>query len=144
VADILQRWQQQFPLCFESQDKDLYGVSCGDGWYPIIESLLGGIENHLKAKYEAGFRPVVENGEFPFTIQCIKEKFGTLRFYVSGADDTIYRMIVGAETASSITCEACGAPGKFSRRGAWFRTMCTNCSTEHGYVLADEETSDVE
>ena len=136
MADILQQWQQQFPLCFESQDKDLYGVSCGDGWYPIIESLLGGIENHLKVKYEAGFRPVVENGEFPFTIQCIKEKFGTLRFYYDGGDEFIRGLDYMATSMSSVVCEVCGNPGKSrsTKKQRWIRVLCDKHAEEQGYI----------
>lgn len=53
----------------------------------------------------------------------IKEKFGTLRFYVDGGDEATGGMIQMAETMSAATCEQCGAPGHTGGRG-WVRTLC--------------------
>lgn len=61
--------------------------------------------------------------------QQVKEKFGTLRFYTYGGDDVVFSMINFAESMSSVTCEACGAPGK--RRGnGWIYTSCEEHSRE--------------
>lgn len=53
----------------------------------------------------------------------IKEKFGTLRFYVGGGDDHTKGAIQMAEAMSAVTCEECGAPGVLSGRG-YLRTLC--------------------
>jgi hypothetical protein len=53
----------------------------------------------------------------------VKEKFGTLRFYVSGGDDFTNGVIRMAEAMSSVTCEECGKPGTTSGPG-WVRTLC--------------------
>lgn len=53
----------------------------------------------------------------------IKEKFGTLRFYVRGGDEATGGMIQMAEVMSAVTCEQCGAPGHTAGRG-WIRTLC--------------------
>jgi hypothetical protein len=53
----------------------------------------------------------------------VKEKYGTLRFYYAGGDDTIDGMVSMAEAMSSRVCETCGAPGEI-RLGAWMRTAC--------------------
>jgi len=53
----------------------------------------------------------------------VKEKFGTLRFYVNGGDDTTRGMIQMAEAMSACTCEDCGAPGTTGGHG-WIRTLC--------------------
>jgi hypothetical protein len=53
----------------------------------------------------------------------VKEKFGTLRFYYEGGDETIRGMVNMAESMSSVMCEVCGAPGEL--RGEWWRyTAC--------------------
>lgn len=53
----------------------------------------------------------------------VKEKFGSLRFYINGADDTIFGMISLAETMSTRTCEVCGDKGKI-KAGGWIKTLC--------------------
>jgi len=60
----------------------------------------------------------------------IKEKFGTLRFYYNGGDDTIGGMVRMAESMSSVTCEECGNPGK-TRGPGWIRTLCDHHEKEY-------------
>jgi hypothetical protein len=61
------------------------------------------------------------------TLDQVKEKFGTLRFYYTGGDDYISGMVRMAESMSGVTCEECGAPGE-QNDGGWIRTLCE----EHG------------
>jgi hypothetical protein len=59
----------------------------------------------------------------------VKEKFGGLRFYVSGADEYVHGAISMAESMSYRTCEVCGSPGKVYRDG-WFTTLCPTHAAE--------------
>lgn len=86
--------------CFE-----LFGVECGDGWKSIYEPLL------VRARKEGA------------TVAQVKEKFGGLRFYVSGASDGLRELIREAEGLSFETCEVCGQPGE-PRRGGGIKTLC--------------------
>jgi len=56
----------------------------------------------------------------------VKEKFGSLRFYMTIGTDEVYAMISEAEELSSKTCEECGGPGE-QRSGGWIHTLCSNC-----------------
>jgi hypothetical protein len=58
----------------------------------------------------------------------VKEKFGGLRFYVSGGDEYVRGLITMAESFSFRTCEDCGIPGT-QRTGGWIRTLCDGCHT---------------
>ena len=60
------------------------------------------------------------------TLDQVKEKFGTLRFYYTGGDDYISGMVSLAESMSAVTCENCGNPGS-CRGGGWVHTYCTPC-----------------
>jgi hypothetical protein len=60
------------------------------------------------------------------TLDQVKEKFVTLRFYYTGGDDYISGMVSLAESMTAVTCESCGNPGK-SRDGGWIHTYCTPC-----------------
>jgi hypothetical protein len=53
----------------------------------------------------------------------VKEKFGTLRFYVHGGDDYTDGVVSMAEAMSGVTCEVCGKPGTTSG-GGWITTLC--------------------
>ena len=94
-----------------------YGFECQDGWLTLIDSLCAKIQKHCD---ETGCEQVVA--------RQVKEKFGGLRFYHSGGDDSVMRMIDEAEQESFRVCEMCGAAGstKPSKRG-WIRTMCDQC-----------------
>ena len=56
----------------------------------------------------------------------VKEKYGTLRFYMSFETEEIQRLIATAEALSAQTCEQCGAVGR-QRNGGWIKTLCDSC-----------------
>jgi hypothetical protein len=91
---------------------DGYGLQCDDGWYPLIEELLGQI---VKAKPSKDFK-----------IVQIKEKFGGLRVYVNGFTDEIRKLIDTYADRSFKTCEWCGKTKnvKLRRRTGVIKTLC--------------------
>ena len=98
-----------------------WGFECGDGWFPILNQLMGNIQHHIDWKNRT--EEVVPQ----VTLDQVKEKFGTLRFYYSGGDDVVSGMVRMAESMSGVTCETCGKPGT-STGGSWIKTACV----EHG------------
>ena len=82
-------------------------------------------EKRLGEIVAGDFRPVPES--IPqVTLDQVKEKFGTLRFYYQGGDDYISGMVSLAESMTAVTCENCGNPGS-CRGGGWVHTFCTPC-----------------
>ena len=82
-------------------------------------------EKRLGEIVAGDFRPVPES--IPqVTLDQVKEKFGTLRFYYQGGDDYISGMVSLAESMTAVTCENCGNPGS-CRGGGWVHTYCTPC-----------------
>ena len=128
------RMETNFPLMFAGQ---YGGFAVGAGWYPIIEALCGQIESHLKhrnglaAQYPDQHKPVPQ-----VVVEQIKEKFGGLRFYYEGGDDTIYGMVRMAESWAGRSCEDCGAPGH-KTSGGWIKTLCTLHIMEREAQAAD-------
>jgi hypothetical protein len=91
-----------------------FGFECDDGWYAILDEL---------------FSKMIATGE-PIEVVQVKEKYGTLRVYITGASEAIYDMIDVAEEESSKTCEACGGPGKLCGKG-WVQTLCVKCDEKN-------------
>lgn len=63
----------------------------------------------------------------------IKEKFGTLRLYYSGANDDAMVACEAAENASRFVCESCGMPGRLRTQG-WNKTYCDDCDQERDRI----------
>jgi hypothetical protein len=147
-----------------------WGFECGDGWFNILDQLMGNIQHHIDWKekqrdgaikynnmvsqcregifnlFEEDMKTIIDqaykekrlaeilaNGyrEVPdvipqVTLDQVKEKFGTLRFYYSGGDDVIDGMVRMAESMTGVTCEECGNIGE-RRGGGWVHTYCTPC-----------------
>lgn len=87
----------------------------GKGWMPLVLELHKKLEN-IYPEYE---------------ISQIKEKFGTLRYYVGSMTKEGYALIDAAEAESAKTCEECGHPGKL-RKGGWLKTLCDGCAYTRG------------
>ncbi|KWT98173.1 MULTISPECIES: hypothetical protein [unclassified Variovorax] len=132
-----------------------FGFEVGDGWYSLLDALGSLLEaDHRAAVREYEHKRSIEGtvpykgaervsavdverarlamsaaaDRVPVAVQ-VKEKFGTLRFYVSGASDVQYAYIAFAEAMSARTCEVCGAPGEL-RNSGWIRTLCDVHDTE--------------
>jgi hypothetical protein len=100
-----------------------WGFECGDGWYNILNQLMSQIQHHIDWKEDRKERFNQGDGCAQVTLDQVKEKFGTLRFYYTGGDEAIRGMVHLAEAMSSVTCETCGNVGKFRGKG-WFYTSC--------------------
>jgi len=109
---------QKYPEAFRSKIDPRYpfpmfGFECGDGWAELLEPAIKHIHEFNIEKEE----------EDRMQIAQIKEKFGTLRFYIHNSDDEIYKLIEDAENKSETTCEVCGKEGK-TRGCGWYYTAC--------------------
>ena len=112
-----------------------WGFECGDGWFNILNQLMGNIQHHIdwnNSNFEKGYTQYKQVPQV--TLDQVKEKFGTLRFYYTGGDDVIDGMVRMAESMSSVTCEECGNPGTRTG-GGWIKTACK----EHGGIDYESE-----
>lgn len=99
----------------------LAGASVGPGWFSIIERL------------DADLAVLLPD----YTITQIKEKFGSLSYYIdfnADHDQALWRAVMDriarAEAESAKTCEECGEPG-FLWHTSWRRTLCELHGLEH-------------
>lgn len=112
------------------------GVAVSEGWWPIIKTLCACIDTHVKW---VNRNPEKQENMIPqVVVSQIKEKFGGLRFYYDGGDDTVSGMVTMAEELASKTCEKCGAPGKV-RPGGWITTLCDAHEEEHQRIMAERD-----
>ena len=167
---------EKYPKMMVNRNKNMqetcmcWGFECGDGWFNILDQLMGNIQHHIDwkekqrkwaieynemaAQAKAGNFDLFEEanksltdeeyknkrlaeivaGDFrqvpesipQVTLDQVKEKFGTLRFYYSGGDDYISGMVSLAESLTGVTCESCGNVGE-RRGGGWIHTYCKSC-----------------
>ena len=178
---------EKYPKMMVNRDKSMmetcmcWGFECGNGWFNILDQLMGNIQHHIDWKdkqrngaikynemaarckaghfdmFEADMKDTVSleykekrlgeivAGDFrpvpdaipQVTLDQIKEKFGTLRFYYAGGDEYIDGLVSMAESMSAVTCEECGNPGT-QTDGGWIKTICKPCTKEK--VKVQEET----
>lgn len=67
-----------------------------------------------------------------YRIMDIKEKYGTLRWYDSGAPEEVYKIVAKYEGISFETCIDCGKPAKYISRG-WICPYCEDCVKNQPY-----------
>jgi len=105
---------ETFPSLYRNRNADMrstcmcWGFAHGDGWFLILWRLSKALE-----------------GTDCVATQ-VKEKFGTLRFYLDGAGDAERAAVRQAEAESAVTCEQCGMAGEL-RQGGWLKTLCDRC-----------------
>lgn len=116
---------QRYPLIFADRRRSIkescmgWGFSCGDGWFDLIDTLCERLQfwtDHNRA-------PQVVASQ-------VKEKFGTLRFYVREANQAQQGMIYMAEAMSARVCEQCGKPGQTLVHGHTHMTRCAEHAPE--------------
>ena len=132
-----------FPKMFVNRYKPMtettmcWGFECGNGWYHIIRVLCSNIQHHIDWRNRKNELNPNQSIVPQVTVDQVKEKFGTLRFYYTGGDDYIDGLVSMAESMSGITCEQCGNPGSTLGRG-WLTTLCEKHAEEKGIYKDDE------
>ncbi len=97
-----------------------FGFECSDGWFDLIYNLCKDINDFYKGK-------IPEH----FSVVQVKEKFGSLRFYISAAPEEVHNMINAVEEKSYSICEQCSKPGRYRDGLSWILTLCDKCLDEH-------------
>lgn len=79
-----------------------------NGWFPLIKELI---------------EDLIALGWNKQTCQ-VKEKFGSMRFYINEGSDEIFDRITKAERDSYEICETCGEKGELRKDLGWISTLC--------------------
>lgn len=94
--------------------KRMSGPPVGKGWHGFLR---------LAGQRAMFFDPY-------FTIDNIKEKYGTLSFYTESDMGGVQKLVNWAEGVSEHICERCGASGQ-PGGGYWVTTACSACAEEN-------------
>ena len=85
------------------------------GWHPLIQQLDQQLHQLTPG----------------YTIQQIKQKYGTLRYYAQPPQNTpphtttqFHKLIQQTEQQSAHTCETCGQPATTQKTKNWYHTHC--------------------
>jgi hypothetical protein len=125
-----------------------WGIECNDGWYDLLDTLCYTMQQHCNV---TNTRYIIETDKYEFVeegdpeyVQVVaaqvKEKLGTLRFYVDGGDASTEAMIELAEAMSGRICELCGSPARRNTDSGWLHTTCTACNLKRqGWVSGSAE-----
>lgn len=83
---------------------DVALLSVGPGWGDILRKLYAKLPKSV-------------------CVTQVKEKYGSLRFYIGWGSNRTFDMIEAAEKESETTCEVCGEPGEIIGTG-WLKCRC--------------------
>lgn len=115
----------EFPNLFVDMYGDMretcmhWGICTGPGWFDLIYQLAAKLEEMI-LKLPANQRQHVKAAQ-------VKEKFGSLCFYMSVYPDGFRSVIAEAENKSLTICEKCGQPGQLCgewQKNEWLYTSC--------------------
>jgi hypothetical protein len=97
--DLLPVLRERYPKLFSSEH--LREIACYPGWLNLLDGLCHELQPYLVAN--PGVPQVV--------VRQVKEKFGGLRFYITGGDEFCRVAVLAAQEASLTVCEVCGQLG---------------------------------
>lgn len=95
------------------------GFLCGPGWYPLIEGLSADLSEIIR-----------QDGLRCFRVLQVKEKLGSLRFYIRGGNEPALERISKAARAAENICEGCGAVSHVRIVDGWLTTLCDKCRSQ--------------
>ena len=113
---------EKYPKIFKQRNMSMkatcmcWGFECDDRWYWLLDHLC----SQLQWDIDHNKYPQLE------AVQ-VKEKFGTLRFYVSGSNEEQQAIISFAELLSGSICERCGSTDEVTQTSGWIQSLCKKC-----------------
>lgn len=104
--DIL---HSKFSNLYVRPDGSRVYFECGPGWFQLLHDLSTELSSEIHPESR---------------VTQVKEKYGTLRFYVDFANDASWDIIEKYEAKSATICEECGHPGQRREINGWISTLC--------------------
>lgn len=148
--DLEQQLYQNHPELF-LRGKHPVNISCGDGWFNIIDQLCYSIcEDYniaqstlryaernasMKLPSQVSYKKYISACEEKVALQkellpaliTVRTKFGELMIHCMRETEKISAYINFAERMALCTCERCGNPGTI-KRDNWIEVLCPDCN----------------
>ena len=134
------KFPKLYTECGRDNPFELFGFECQDGWFrPILwlsrylQSYIDQ-QNHTSEKYPEQYLPVKQ-----IKVVQVKEKFGTLRFYVEGGNQHTHAVISFAEYMSGFICETTGQTENvgYNKKG-WIKTHHKSLANGKDFYVVDD------
>jgi len=122
----------KYPKIFKNRNASMletamcWGFDCRNGWFWLLDNLCKCIQSYLDNN------PHLKVGQVVAT--QVKEKYGSLRFYYEGGNETIHGMVWLAEHQSYNICEECGATEDIGNTAGWISIRCKTCAEKEGLI----------
>jgi hypothetical protein len=120
---------RKFPKLYNHTDEcpfNQWKFECNDGWFKLIYWLSAYLQNYIDQnntwaeKYPYETNKLVEQ----IKVDQVKEKFATLRYYVSGGDEHTNAVISFVEYISGYVCEYTGKTDDVVQyKKGWIKTL---------------------
>ena len=111
---------KDFPELYQDMEssRTVFIFECGDGWYRLIRELSEKLVDIIKSlKFDPDLPPKASQ---------VKEKYGSLRFYMYWSTDEMETLINSYENLSEKICEICGSMGEINTKRNWLSCRCDN------------------
>ena len=134
------KFPKLYTECGRDNPFELFGFECQDGWFrPILwlsKYLQSYIDQQNKSaeKYPEQYLPVKQ-----IKVVQVKEKFGTLRFYVDGGNQHTQAVISFVEYISGFVCETTGQTENvgYNKKG-WIKTQHKSLANGKDFYVVDD------
>lgn len=110
--------------------QEVFGFECLDGWSDLIEGTLRLIHQYA------------ELSALDVKITQGKEKFGQLRIYQHGGDESVGLAIDIAELVSGCVCELCSGTGEIAKLEGWLVARCDQHRGLHPLEQTEPRSAD--
>lgn len=117
IINFFRKYRYVFTMMWKNKERDKHVAHSRRGFFRRIEFYKSFYHSEKPCKEFQYFYPKAEQ---------VKEKFGTLRVYMTSTTDKMDKIIQEAEEKSAKTCENCGEKGKV-RGGGWIKVLCDEC-----------------
>jgi len=112
--------------------------------YIVVDEIPSGWRDLFMQMCE-DIKPILEKNNMldSFYFVQVKEKYGSLRMYVSACPAEVYAILDKYEYVSQFVCECCGQPATKETRG-WISHYCDNCFNWRCWDLDDNKYEEIE
>jgi hypothetical protein len=108
--ELTAKLRESYPGMFPDNGGSPASISCGDGWFDLINLLCWEIQQEVNQTHEPAH---------PVTVRVIKQKMGAMRIQYSGGNPFVGGLVRMSQVMSYLICEECGNRGEHMTDTNW-------------------------